>query len=394
MTLGGAVLALRAYAATMAISARLRDRAALEAWQERRLQAWLHDRAGVGGLEQLPVMDRDGLMADFAACNCLGLTAEAATAIAEGDAPLPAGYHIGLSTGTSTDTGRRMPYVISEAERFVWLGTILAKSLGISALRRPRVAVALPRGSALYDAAEEGRALPLCFVPLSEGFAAALARLTEFRPDVLVAPPRLLHWLALQGAPITPRRIFAAAEMLDPPDRAAIATGFPGARLGEIYMATEGLFAVTCRHGKLHLAEDVMHFDLEPAGDGTVEPVITDFTRRAQVMARYRTGDLLRVVSCTCGSPLRAVVVVGRAADRIGGIAPDTLRDAILASGVADFRLVQQGDAAPLLKLPPGEHTGPARAALEAILQRPVVVESHPLALPEKAKLRRVMRTP
>lgn len=391
MTFGPA-LALRAYAATLTRAARFRDRAGLEAWQESRLQAWLRDRARVFRLSDLPTTDRARLMADFAACNLPGLTIEAATAIAEGHVPGPAGYHVGLSTGTTS--GCRMPYVISEAERFVWLGTILAKCLGADALRRPRVAVALPSGSALYDAAAHGRVLPLCFVPLGEGFAATMARLTEFRPDVLVAPPRLLHWLALRRAPLAPRRIFAAAELLDPPDRAAIAAGFPKALLGEIYMATEGLFAVTCRHGRLHLAEDCLRFDLEPAGDGTVEAVITDFTRRAQVMARYRTGDLLRVVTCTCGSPLRAVVVAGRASDRIGGIAPDTLRDAILASGVTDFRLVQVGDAAPLLTLSPGEAEGRARAAVETLLQRPVAVESQRLALPEDTKLRRVMRTP
>jgi phenylacetate-coenzyme A ligase PaaK-like adenylate-forming protein len=217
--------------------------------------------------------------------------------------------------------------------------------------------------------------------------------LKEFRPDVIVAPPRLLHWLALQRAPLSPRHIFAAAEMLDPPDRTAIASGFPGALLGEIYMATEGLFAVTCRNGRLHLTEDVMHFDLEPAGDGTVEAVVTDFTRRAQVMARYRTGDLLRVLPCSCGSPLRAVVVAGRTSDRIGGYAPDTLRDTILASGVMDFRLVQQGDNAPLLTLPPETDATAPCVALEALLQRPVEVESRPLTLPEGAKLRRVMRT-
>jgi len=77
MTLRGAAIALRAYAATMARAAWLRDRAALVAWQD-----------------------------------------------------------------------RRMPYVISEQERFIWLGTILAKSLGLAALKRPRVAVALPQGSA------------------------------------------------------------------------------------------------------------------------------------------------------------------------------------------------------------------------------------------------------
>ena len=231
-TLGGVALALRAYAATPARAAWLRDRARLEAWQEHRLQAWLGDRAEVARLEGLPPMDRAGLMADFAAWNRPGLTVKAATDIAKGHVPGPAEYHVGLSTGTTS--GRRMPYMISETERFVWLGTILAKSLGTGALRRPRVAVVLPRISALYDAAEEGRALPLCFVSLGGGFAAALARIKEFRPDVIVAPPRLLHRLALQEAPLAPRRILAAAEMLDPPDRTAIASGFPGALLGEI----------------------------------------------------------------------------------------------------------------------------------------------------------------
>jgi len=287
-----------------------------------------------------------------------------------------------------------MPYLISEAERFVWLGTILAKTLGLDVLRRPRVAVALPQGSALYDAAGDGRALPLCFVSLGAGFAAALPALEAFEPDVLVAPPRLLRWIAERNARLAPRRIFAVAEVLDPPDRSAIRAGFPLARLGEIYMATEGLFAVSCRYGTLHLAEDRVHFDLTDAGHGTVEPVVTDFTRRAQVMARYRTGDLLRLVSCPCGSPLRGVVVAGRVSDRIGGLAPDVLRDAILGAGAEDFRLVQRGEADPVLTLAPATETARPRAALEALLGRPVAVTNAPLTLPEDAKLRRVMRIP
>ena len=137
-----------------------------------------------------------------------------------------------------------------------------------------------------------------------------------------------------------------------------------------------------------------MRFDLEPAGDGTAEAVITDFSRNAQIMARYRTGDLLRVVHCACQSPLRAVVVAGRASDRICGHAPDSLRDTVLAQGVADFRLVQHGDADPILTLSPGEDTTGPSAALTALLERPVRIETRPLSLPEEMKLRRVMRLP
>ncbi len=392
MSLSGAAIALRAFAATLSRAATLRDRAALEAWQAQRIQAWLRCTAGVDQLSALPVMDRASLLADFALHNRLGLSAEAATAIAAGLTYSPRGYHVGLSTGTIS--GVRMPYIVSEAERFVWLGTILAKTLGLGALRRPRVAVALPQGSALYDAAGDGHALPLRFVPLQDGFAAARMALEAFRPDVLVAPPRLLRWLAGQEPVLSPRRIFAVAEVLDPPDRAAIRAGFPQAPLGEIYMATEGLFAVACRHGTLHLAEDCVHFELQATCDDTVEPIVTDFSRCAQRMARYRTGDLLRVVRCTCGSPLRAVVVAGRALDRIGGVAPDVLRDAVLGSGVDDFRLLQRGDSDPILTLDPAAETLSPRAAVEALLRRPIVVEVGALSPPEDAKLRRVMRIP
>ena len=392
MTLRGAAKTLGAFAACLMRGAMLRNRAALEAWQARRLRHWLRDVAGGAGLTDLPVMDRIRLMADFAACNRLGLSAGDATAMAEGRLPPPPGHHLGLSTGTTA--GVRMPYLISEAERFVWLGTILAKSLGLRALLRPRVAVVLPQGSALYDAAQDGRALPLCFVPLTDGFAAVRGRLEAFRPDVIVAPPRLLGWLAGQETTLAPQHLFAAAEVLDPPDRAAITAGFPMARLGQIYMATEGLFAVSCHHGTLHLSEDCLHVDLWPAADGTFEPVITDFTRRAQIMARYRTGDLVRQVACPCGSPLRAIVVAGRALDVIAGVAPDRLRDAVLGAGGGDFRLVQTGDAPPVLHLPPGVEGGPARRAVESLLRGPVVLQQHPLPLPEGGKLRRVMRLP
>ncbi|WP_210212021.1 hypothetical protein [Mesorhizobium sp. M2A.F.Ca.ET.043.02.1.1] len=38
--------------------------------------------------------------------------------------------------------------------------------------------------------------------------------------------------------------------------------------LDQIYMATEGLLAVTCRQRGLHLAEDSVFFEFEPAARG------------------------------------------------------------------------------------------------------------------------------
>ncbi|TIU20141.1 MAG: CoF synthetase, partial [Mesorhizobium sp.] len=107
------------------------------------------------------------------------------------------------------------------------------------------------------------------------------------------------------------------AETLDPVDRPVI-EGFFRLPLDQIYMATEGLFAVTCRQGGLHLAEDSVFFEFEPAGEGLVTPLVTAFRRQTQIMARYRMNDLLRLSDqpCRCGSPLRCVdEIVGRIDD-------------------------------------------------------------------------------
>ena len=149
--------------------------------------------------------------------------------------------------------------------------------------------------------------------------------------------------------------------MLDPPDRQAIERRFD-LNLREIYMATEGLFGVSCKHGTLHLAEDVVHFEFEPVAGAAdlVVPIVTDFTRQAQVMARYRMNDILRLDNkrCPCGSALQAVSeVIGRRddvfllpnRDPAGSpvlLTPDVLRNAVLAPdrAIDDFRIRQTGE--------------------------------------------------
>ena len=384
--LPGAMVAAGAYARTLWLGRTLRTRAALEGWQAERVRRWLQAHALAvpalaplaadarrHGLDALPVIDKAGLLARFADYNRLGLDADEARRMAD-EGRAPPGHAVGTSTGT---TGPRAPYIVSDRERYRWLGTLLAKALPDAPFRRHRVAVVLPRSSGLYDAANASRALRLLFVPTGEGLPAVRAALERFDPTVIVAPPHALRWLAERDTALAPSRVFSAAEVLDPVDRAVIGAGFGGAALGEIYMATEGLFAVTCAHGTLHLAEDRVLFELEPAGDGLVSPlvspIVTDFSRRAQIMARYRMNDLLRLAPepCPCGSPLRAVLSVeGRRDDAFdlparggaGGratVLPDVPRDAVVGARGAgdaratDFRVVQAGEREVVLLLPP-----------------------------------------
>jgi len=371
----------RGFFGTLRRARRLRTREDLERYQTGRLQALYRAAPRFACFyrnlksEAFPVIDKALLLSRFRDFNRLRLDAAKAFAMIE-EGRAPRGYDLGCSTGTS---GNRGLYLVSDKERFLWLGTILAKTLPDVLLRRPRVAVILPRMSRLYAGANQSRLVRLRFFDLREGLERLAPEIAALRPMVLVAPPKVLRYLAERRIALGARRLFSAAEVLDPPDRAIIEAAF-GLKLGEIYMATEGLFAVTCPHGMLHLAEDAVHFELEPVEGhpGLVSPVVTDLTRRAQVMIRYRMNDLLEMAPqpCRCGSPLRAVAaVLGRADDvfvlpRCQGegaveVTPDILRNAVLADGgIEDFRLVQITADTVELHLPPV--LGPACAILAA----------------------------
>ncbi|RWD15187.1 MAG: CoF synthetase [Mesorhizobium sp.] len=349
--------------------------AALRSFLERDLARAPFYRHARARLADLPVTDKAMLMDSFEAFNIHGVTASAAWSALAGDGRIGA-LTVGASTGTS---GNRGLFVISEAEKYRWLGAILAKAAPDLIWRGMRVAVILPQNTGLYDSARKSRLIKLGFFDLTLGPESWRVDLEDFDPTVIIAPPKMLRHFAVAGFRLAPRRVFSAAETLDPVDRPVIEKSFR-LPLEQIYMATEGLFAVTCRQGGLHLAEDSVFFEFEPAGDGLVTPLVTAFRRRTQIMARYRMNDLLRLSEgpCRCGSPLRCVdEVVGRMDDafRVGSaegqilLTPDILRNAVLKADrrIDDFRLVQTAPDAIELRLTPDLADEAASAAHQAV---------------------------
>ncbi|MEE4014142.1 F390 synthetase-related protein [Roseibium sp. FZY0029] len=392
-----------------------RSRQAFETWQKRRLDTWLRQslpkvdfyRDAPPRLDQLPVIDKAIVMSRFETFNRERITTEDGWRALETGGEIN-GINIGASTGTS---GNRGLYAITAAERFRWLGTILAKTLPGFLWHRERVAIILPQSSSLYESPASLRQLQLRFFDLRHGIAAWLDDLETFDPTTIVAPPRVLRHLAETSNRLAPRKLYAGAETLDPVDRVVIEQRF-GLTLGQIYMATEGLFAVTCAQGRLHLAEDANYFELEPVANGLVTPLVTGFRRDFQIMARYRMNDLLRLSSdpCTCGSPLQAVdEVVGRMDDifvfaNAAGVevpvTPDILRNAVLDASreISDFRLVQEDDGSVTLLLPPDLPDTSAEAARMALgktlstqgLTPAISLHRERLPLERPRKLRRV----
>ena len=373
-----------AFAQTRWVCRAGRPRADFLHWQTRTLRRWLERdlpavdfyRNAPSRLADLPVIDKAVVMQDFAAFNRGRITAEQGW-----HALATTGEHEGISIGASTGTsGNRALYAITPAEQNRWLGTILAKALPGVLSAPERVAVILPQSSSLYEGANRSRLLRLAFFDLRQGFEHWLSELETFAPTTVVAPPRVLRHLAEQAKGLRPRKLFAGAETLDSVDRTIIETHF-GVTLGQIYMATEGLFAVSCPHGRLHLAEDANLFEFEPVEGGLVAPLVTGFRRRFQIMARYRMNDLMRLseAPCACGSPLQAVdEIVGRMDDvfvfeRTDGarlvVTPDVMRNAVLdaARDITDFRILQEGRNAVTLVLSPALPAASAEAARRAL---------------------------
>ena len=352
--------AISAFWRTKRLARRLRSREDVLRWREARLQHFLtrilprvpfYAESVATGVGELPIMDKATLLAHFAQLNTKNVTlAEARAALARGEERVR-GLVVGQSTGTS---GNRGIFVISEAERFTWLGVMLAKTLPDFPWVRHKVALVLPGYGQLYNSAAETGRLALRFFDLALGMDYWLGALRSYGADTIVAPPKVLRALAESGG-LRPQQVFSGAEVLDPLDRQIIEAAF-GIPVREIYMATEGLFGIGCRHGVLHLAEDAVAFDWEqaPGATGLVAPLITDFTRSTQIMARYRMNDLLRLrpTPCPCGSPLQAVSAIeGRQDDlfRLGNdsglvmITPDVVRNAVVDADrrIQDFRVVQ-----------------------------------------------------
>ena len=379
--MNGPAEAVRAFALTQWLSRKSRGN--FERWQAHALRRFLDrdlPRAPFYGkqprhLGDLPVIDKATVMANFERFNINGVSAAEAWKAQAGDGRIGE-LTVGASTGTS---GNRGLFVISEAEKYRWLGTILAKAVPDLIWRRQRVAVILPQNTGLYESARKSRRIDLGYFDLTRGPESWRGALEDFAPTVIIAPPKMLRHFAVENLRLAPRRIFSAAETLDPVDRPVIEKYFERP-LDQIYMATEGLFAVTCRQGGLHLAEDSIFFEFEPAGDGLVIPLVTAFRRQTQIMARYRMNDLLRLsdAPCRCGSPLRSVdEIVGRMDDafRLASphgqilVTPDILRHAVLKADrrIDDFRLVQTAADAIELSLAPELADEAATAAYAAV---------------------------
>lgn len=281
----------------------------------------------------LPTVDKGLMMANFSGFNTVGIThtvalyaAQQAELAANLESPL--GDHAGrpLTAGLSSGTsGERGLFLITEQEIAMWAGVILARALHGLPQRQQRVAFFLRAFSQLYSGVNSPF-LQLRYFALTQSTNEVVAILNRDQPQIIVGPGSLLAELAAErnrGAlTVAPERLIAVAEVLEPHDAAALQATF-GVPVHQIYQCTEGLLAISCAQGRLHIQEDLVALQLEPLPTVPGEsqrytPIVTDLWRTTQPIIRYRLGDIVQLDEepCPCGSAFRVLRrVEGRMAD-------------------------------------------------------------------------------
>lgn len=263
-------------------------------------------------LSEIPVIDTSTFRARFEDYGTTGLShADALRAAEAAERGQTVALPHGLSAGFSTGTGgaERGLFVTSASERAIYAGLLMGRLFSprdLIALKR--VAVCLRAGNALYDRPR------VRFFGLGDSHRDDA--IAAYRPQALIAPAHVLLDLAERG-PLWPglRHLFYGAETLNAAERAYVQDRLK-VRPDPIYQATEGFLGAPCRLGTLHLNEDSLIIEREALGGDRFRPVITDLRRTSQLVVRLRLEDILRPVTCACGSALSAVAPVeGRIQD-------------------------------------------------------------------------------
>lgn len=325
-------------------------------WAGHDLQAW----------RTLPTVDKQLMMQNFDNFNSRGVKLDEAMGVAlraeqERDfRPMLGNLTVGLSSGTS---GHRGLFLVSPAERAGWAGVMLARALHNLRPRRLRVAFFLRSNSNLYEQIG-GLLLQFRYFDLMWPLNATVGQLNAWQPDIIVGPPSLLGILAAarrrDELRVQPERLIAVAEVLEPQDKNMLEEVFD-VPVQQIYQCTEGLLAVSCADGSLHVQEDLVALQCEPLADDDrqrVTPIVTDLWRMTQPIIRYRLNDVLRFAeqTCSCGSAFRVIEAIeGRCDDlcyfsQFSGerraFFPDTIRRMILLASpsITDYQVVQEHD--------------------------------------------------
>ena len=313
---------------------------------------------------KLPLMNKEFMMEHFNALNCVGIDRDEALSLAidsekqrEFSEKL-GGISVGLSSGTS---GARGLFLVSDRERALWAGTVLAKFLPKGKLFGHRIAFFLRADNNLYETIDS-RLIRFRYFDLLRDMGENLSELADYRPTLLVAPPSVLLGIARamerRELRIKPEKVISVAEVLRAEDAAYLKAQFGLPVIHQAYQCTEGFLGYVCECGNFHLNEELVLIEREYLDAHRFVPIVTDFTRQSQPIVRYRLNDILveKRGHCPCGNPATLIQYIeGREDDvfyfagirqKEVAVFPDFIsRCVIYVEGVQNYKVLQDGSA-------------------------------------------------
>ena len=313
----------------------------------------------------LPVASKQAMMENLTAYNTAGLTRDEVLDFCmrveqTRDFGLRLkGLNVGMSSGTS---GNKSVEITSRREE----STMRAAFFARFPFPRSKINMAfiLRVSSPAFQLGVFGHRLT--YISQLGTMESICGQVQRLEPNVLAAPPSMLRILARQvemgGLSIAPEQLVSYAEVLDPEVKTYLGQVF-GCPVYEIYKATEGAIAISCRQGSLHINEDLVAVELLNHEGMAVLPgtpsrrmLVTDLHKTVLPVVRYTLHDIVTVSPdpCPCGSAFRVIErIQGRADDVFWGVRtdsralqfvfPDYIRRAVIVASdqIIEYEVVQ-----------------------------------------------------
>jgi putative adenylate-forming enzyme len=270
-------------------------------------------------------------------------------------------YNVAMSSGTSGNKG----IVITSPIEEKYLRAAFFARFSFPKTLRLNIAFILRVTTPAFQIDSFGQ--KLTHISQLNPLESILKSLQELQPNVLAGPPSMLQLISKEinegRLDIKPPRVVSFAEILYPEVEKELEEVY-GCKIHQIYQASEGPIAMSCKHGSLHINEDIIKVQTFNS-DGTItnpgetcyKMVVTDLHRKTQPIIRYELNDLITISpkSCECGSSFRVIEQIqGRSDDLLWShrtdtgelqfIFPDYLRRAVISSSeeIVEYQVIQK----------------------------------------------------
>ncbi len=280
------------------------------------------------------------------------------------------GFNVAMSSGTSGSKG----VVITSPSEEKYLQAAFFARFSFPRILRIKWAFLLRVTTPAFQVSKFGQRLT--HISLLHPLEEIRNKLQKFQPNILSAPPSMLKILAKEvkekRLSIKPKRLVSYAEVLEPNTKEEIEGVFK-TPVHQIYQGSEGSIALTCKHGSLHINEDLIFVQIFDSkgnptrpGEPSYQMIVTDLHKKSQPIIRFELNDIITISpnKCKCGSSFRVIEqIMGRSDDlfwaprkdteELQFIYPDYIRRAIILSSdeIDEYQAIQQSFNKVLLRI-------------------------------------------